>query len=99
MSRNKFILVNQTDNVLICCQPAISGEVAMIDGKEYVLTTAIDVGHKIARTSLNNRQKIIRYGVPIGSATADIKAGEHIHMHNMKSDYIPSHTRQAKVGE
>nr|WP_268820212.1 UxaA family hydrolase [Paraglaciecola sp. G1-23] len=92
-------MVNQADNVLICCQPASSGEVALIDDKKYTLSTAIDVGHKIARTDLNSLEKVIRYGVPIGSATTDIKAGEHVHMHNMKSDYIPSHTRQAKAGE
>jgi len=30
--------------------------------------------------------------VPIGSATRAIKAGEHVHLHNMKSDYIPTYT-------
>ena len=29
----------------------------------------------------------------------DIKIGEHIHLHNMKSDYISSHTRQSVVGK
>jgi hypothetical protein len=26
--------------------------------------------------------------MPIGSATRDIAVGEHVHLHNMKSDYI-----------
>ncbi|MDU0355427.1 UxaA family hydrolase [Paraglaciecola aquimarina] len=88
---SKFVLVNKADNVLICCQPVKSGELVVIDNQEYRVNTAIDVGHKMARVAIAKLQKIIRYGVPIGSATADIQAGEHVHMHNMKSDYIPSH--------
>jgi hypothetical protein len=99
MNNHKFLQINSADNVLICCQLAFSGETIVIDGTEHILNRLIDVGHKIARSSISEQQKIIRYGVPIGSATSDIKVGEHVHMHNMKSDYIPSHTRQAKAGE
>ncbi|HRJ73596.1 MAG TPA: SAF domain-containing protein [Terrimicrobiaceae bacterium] len=37
-------------------------------------------------------EKILKYGVPIGSATCDIAFGEHVHLHNMKSDYLPTYT-------
>ena len=30
--------------------------------------------------------------MPIGSATRDIEPGEHVHLHNMKSDYLPTYT-------
>ena len=99
MSQTKFVLVNETDNVLICCQTVEIGEEVMINKQKYKMLTGIDVGHKIAKASLTKGSKVIRYGVPIGSTTADVNIGEHIHLHNMKSDYIPSHTRQAKVGE
>jgi hypothetical protein len=42
--------------------------------------------------SLNPGDKIIKFGVPIGSATKHIDIGEHIHLHNMKSDYLPTYT-------
>jgi len=32
--------------------------------------------------------------VAIGSATRDIAVGEHVHLHNMKSDYLPTYTRE-----
>lgn len=99
MNQTKVVLVNENDNVLICCQPIKAGEDVIINKHKYKMLTDIDVGHKIAKTSLTKDSKVIRYGVSIGSATADISIGEHIHLHNMKSDYIPSHTRQAKVGE
>jgi hypothetical protein len=33
--------------------------------------------------------------VPIGSATQDIAVGEHVHLHNMKSDYIQTFTLES----
>lgn len=70
----------------------------MLEGVEVSMTTDITVGHKISRQAIVNGDKIIKYGVPIGSAIDDIALGEHVHMHNVKSDYIASHTRQSKVG-
>lgn len=91
--------LNAADNVLICCQPLENKESVSINGLAYEISKDIDVGHKVAKQELKKGDKVIRYGVPIGSATKDIAIGEHVHIHNMKSDYIPSHTRQAKVGE
>lgn len=93
----KFVLVNEADNVLVCCQNAKNSELVTMNGQQYIMSANIGVGHKIAKTAIKQGQKIIRYGVPIGSATANISIGEHVHLHNMKSDYIPSHTRQSKV--
>ena len=42
-------------------------------------------GHKIALCDIPNGSEIIKYGYPIGVATADIKAGESVHSHNMKT--------------
>ena len=97
--QRKFVLVNEADNVLICCQAIEIDEAIIIDDQQYIMQTYIDVGHKIANSCIKKDQKIIRYGVSIGSAIADIKTGEHVHLHNMKSDYISSHTRQSKVEE
>lgn len=43
-------------------------------------------GHKYALRDIAAGENIIKYGNPIGHATADIKAGEHIHTHNMKTN-------------
>lgn len=96
---SKFVLLNNTDNVFICCQAAKAGETVCIGELTFSLSTSIDIGHKIAKQFIKSGQKIIRYGVPIGSAVTDIESGEHVHLHNMKSDYIPSHTRQSVVGD
>jgi hypothetical protein len=96
--QTKFVLVNEADNVLVCCQAAKLNELIMINGQYFKMSSSIDVGHKIANCSIRQGQKIIRYGVSIGSSITDIKTGEHVHLHNMKSDYIPSHTRHSVTG-
>jgi (2R)-sulfolactate sulfo-lyase subunit alpha len=93
-----FILLHGDDNVLVCRARAEAGETLVVDDHVLTLTSAIEVGHKIARRDLQAGDKILKYGAPIGSMTADAKAGEHVHMHNMQSDYIKTHTREATHG-
>jgi (2R)-sulfolactate sulfo-lyase subunit alpha len=38
----------------------------------------------------------VKYGMSIGSSTLEIQPGDWVHLHNMKSDYIPSHTRDSR---
>lgn len=87
------ILLHPDDNILVCVKHISIGDVVAIDGEFITSAITIDVGHKVARAALNTGDKVYRYGAPIGSMTAAVAKGEHVHMHNMKSDYIPSHTR------
>lgn len=43
-------------------------------------------GHKYALRDIAKGENIIKYGNPIGHATADIKKGEHVHTHNVKTN-------------
>lgn len=43
-------------------------------------------GHKYALRDIKAGEDIIKYGNPIGHATCDIKAGEHVHTHNVKTN-------------
>ena len=40
-------------------------------------------GHKYALRDIRAGEKVIKYGMPIGKASADIKKGEHVHTHNL----------------
>jgi (2R)-sulfolactate sulfo-lyase subunit alpha len=93
-----FILLHGDDNVLVCRARAEAGEAVTVDDQVLTLTSPIEVGHKIARRDLKAGDKIYKYGAPIGSMTTDAKAGDHVHMHNMQSDYIKTHTREATHG-
>ncbi len=46
----------------------------------------LENGHKYALRDIANGETIMKYGNPIGHATCDIKAGEHVHSHNMKTN-------------
>ncbi len=43
-------------------------------------------GHKIALTDIKKGENVIKYGYPIGHAIEDIKADEHVHTHNIKTN-------------
>jgi (2R)-sulfolactate sulfo-lyase subunit alpha len=90
---SSLILLHPDDNILVCVKQINAQEEITIEGEAIVSPIAIGVGHKVARVSLLTGQKVFRYGAPIGSMVETVAKGHHVHMHNMKSDYIPSHTR------
>ena len=45
----------------------------------------IKLGHKIALKDLNEGQTIIKYGHDIGKVVTNIKKGDHVHVHNVKT--------------
>ena len=52
----------------------------------------IAIGHKVAARDIRAEEKVYKCGVPIGSAKEMIPAGAHIHLHNLKSNYIATYT-------
>ncbi len=85
---NKLMQLHPDDNILVIRKKILSGDTVIINGKVAEYHTEIELGHKVAARHINKNELIIKYGVPVGSATEDIEAGDHIHLHNMKSDYI-----------
>ncbi len=56
----------------------------VIDEKDNV-RVSLDNGHKYALKDILKGEPIIKYGFPIGIASENIKNGEHIHSHNLKT--------------
>jgi (2R)-sulfolactate sulfo-lyase subunit alpha len=52
---------------------------------EFDARSDIPIGHKLAIRDLKAGDTVIKYGVDIGRAIADIAAGEHLHVHNVKT--------------
>ena len=46
----------------------------------------LEDGHKYALRDIKAGENIIKYGNPIGHAIVDIKKGEHVHNHNIKTN-------------
>ena len=86
----KLIKLHSLDNVLIVIQDILAGEHLHYYGLEFYFPQAVGLGHKVAAVYIEAGEKVIRYGVPIGSATTMIQMGDNVHLHNMKSDYLPN---------
>jgi len=57
----------------------------IIINKNDNVKVSLENGHKYALTDIAKGEKIIKYGFPIGIASENIKKGEHIHSHNLKT--------------
>lgn len=88
----KLLRIHKDDNVLIVVSPIRPGDRDVMDGREIMFTQDIAIGHKVAARDLNLGDKVYKCGVPIGSANQKIPAGGHVHLHNLKSDYIATYT-------
>ena len=57
------------------------------DNSSFKLKSKMDVpiGHKVALTDIKKGDTVWKYGQDIGKAVADVKKGEHVHVHNLKT--------------
>jgi (2R)-sulfolactate sulfo-lyase subunit alpha len=90
------LVLNPEDNVVVCRRDVRAGESLVIEGEAVVARADVALGHKIARRLIRSGESVVKYGMSIGSSTAEIQPGDWVHLHNMKSDYIPTHTRDSR---
>ena len=79
------LVISERDNVATALQPLDGGRVLDLGTAAITVLEAIPVGHKIALRAITAGEPVIKYGSPIGLATADIAAGAHVHTHNLSS--------------
>ena len=91
----RLILLSPQDNCLIAAARLEAGTEGEIEGESVTLSKAIDLGHKVARGPLAKDDKVLRYGAVIGHVTEPVARGEHLHTHNLESDYLPTYTHDA----
>lgn len=82
----KFIKLNSNDNVAVCLEAGQKDDLVQIDNLQLVLSDDIPVGHKVALQSIGTNTNVIKYGAPIGHATAPIPSGGHVHTQNLKTN-------------
>jgi altronate dehydratase small subunit len=85
------------DNVGIAGRQIETGEGMVVAGSPLKALETIPLAHKIALRAIAAGDKVVRCGVPIGSATRAIAAGEHVHTQNLVSDYMPTYTLDGPV--
>ena len=87
----KVFVIDAEDNVGTAVVEAInSGDEVGTNGRitEIVVTASADIayGHKIALKDIAKGETVMKYGLSIGTASEDIKAGDHVHVHNVESN-------------
>lgn len=87
----QFLVHEKADNVGVATVDIKAGEKAeglYMDSQKKVQVTAlqeIPLGHKIALTPLKKDGGVIKYGHDIGRVVEDIRVGEHVHVHNLRT--------------
>ena len=94
----RAILLNVTDDVAtaIVDLPADESVSVSLNDRsvEVVLAEEIQFGHKFALRDIAQGEPILKYGLPIGNALSDIRAGEWVHVHNCRSEHFGFHREQ-----
>lgn len=76
-----WLQISPVDNVVVAVKPLTPGT----DINGILLPAHVEAGHKIALGTIHAGQPVIKYGYPIGTATADIAPGDHVHTHNLRT--------------
>jgi altronate dehydratase small subunit len=88
-ARSKAVVINEKDNVATAVTPMKTGRMVSLEvqgrGEKIKLLSDIPMGHKFALRGIDPGADVIKYGEPIGRATAAIAKGEHVHVHNVVS--------------
>ena len=99
------VRIRPEDMVAVALKPLEKGVTVHVDDLAVTLTEDIPMGHKIALCPIAEGEKVIKYGFPIGVATAPIAVGEHVHTHNLHTglsgaqtyEWKPTHPEDAHV--
>jgi altronate hydrolase len=80
----KALKVHPKDNVLVALTDLKEGDVIEYDGTSYTLKEDVKAKHKFFTTDLKKGDKIIMYGVLVGTAQADVPKGGWMSTENTK---------------
>ena len=80
---NRLVQITPKDMVAVALQPLTAGETVDYGAGRVTLKQDVPMGHKVALRDIAKGEPVIKYGFPIGSATEDIPAGGHVHVHNI----------------
>jgi hypothetical protein len=88
--RSPYVRLAAGDNVVVLTRHVDSAErIAGLSGDVWLIGAHLEAGNKLAAAPIAAGERVIKFGVPIGTATVAIVPGEHVHSHNLRSDYIP----------
>lgn len=77
--------INAEDDVAVALQEIAAGETVQVAEQEFQSAEAIPFGHKMALREIRQGAMVRKYGYSIGKAAKDIRPGEWVHSHNLKT--------------
>lgn len=84
--KNPLLRIHPADNVAVALEDLAEGQQVALAGLSLTLSRAIPRGHKVALALIAPDQNIVKYGNPIGHATAAIQPGDWVHTQNLKTN-------------
>lgn len=87
----QFLVHEKADSVGVATVDIKAGEEAhglYMDSQNPITMKALNdipLGHKIALKDFKTGDTVLKYGQDIGKVVADIRCGEHVHIHNLKT--------------
>ena len=87
-----FIQLHPDDNVCILIADLNEGDELKLGQDSFSFSQNLCLGHKIALSDICVGSKVFKYGMSIGVASQAINRGEHVHLHNLKSEYTATFT-------
>ncbi len=85
----RALMMHPEDNVATVLEDVAPGQSVEVEGGAKILAVSaaetIPFGHKIALMKISASAKVRKYGEVIGTATQNISAGGHVHVHNIQS--------------
>jgi hypothetical protein len=94
-----YVRLASADNVVVLTRPVVAGEsFSGTSGEPWTMAAQLDVGNKLAAVPIAAGERVIKVGMPIGTATHAVAPGAHVHSHNLRSDYIPTDGEEATAG-
>jgi altronate hydrolase len=73
------------DDVAVALRELVPGEVLSVGDARIAVRQAVPFGHKVALADMAAGTTARKFGWPIGVLTADVRAGEHVHSHNLST--------------
>ena len=101
----KAIIMAVADSVAIALDDIIPGDRVRIRSLlqevvgELEVSDSVPYGHKLSVKPIAKGDEVIKNGEVIGIASQSISKGEHVHIHNIVSLYVPPpRTKALKAG-
>ncbi|MEP3275446.1 MAG: UxaA family hydrolase [Stappiaceae bacterium] len=83
----ELLLLHPKDNVVLVKRTIAAGTELIIDGRIVLAPKDLPMGHKLARFDIAKNQPVFKYGFKIGLSDTNIAVGNHVHLHNLRSEY------------